>query len=150
MPTTLRNTDILFNDGSTQSTAATGVPSSFSAVGSVFPAFNASTSAVNINGTIAGSSLIYPTNILAYVFYASIRTEGPGTGALPQSSFSYNNYYATRVTGSNSGFAISGGTALTGTWRNVGIPVQARTYMFEPTYGTSRSEAFMSFWIRIA
>lgn len=56
MPTTLRNTDILFNDGSTQSTAAT-TPTTLYAVGTYITGRPNNTTTYAANSTLAGSSL---------------------------------------------------------------------------------------------
>lgn len=58
MPVTVRGTDILFNDGTTQSTAAGGVPA-FGAVGSLGWFLCSSTSAAVPNSTISGANLFY-------------------------------------------------------------------------------------------
>jgi hypothetical protein len=57
MPVTVRSGDILFNNGTTQSTAATA--SSFTAgdVGTYALARNTSSSAISFGGTIGGGSL---------------------------------------------------------------------------------------------
>lgn len=59
MPTTLRNLDILFNDGSTQSTAATNSSTAYGGVGTYVTAYyNVNTSAQITPGTtVAGSTL---------------------------------------------------------------------------------------------
>lgn len=71
MPTTLRNTDILFNDGSTQSTAATAgglvttanvlnatAGATAGAVGTYMFAFRNTTGTVAFGSTVAGSALL--------------------------------------------------------------------------------------------
>jgi hypothetical protein len=57
MPVTVRNTDILFNDGTTQSTAAGAIPTAFGAVGTYAVLYNSTTSAIGYNTTVAGSIL---------------------------------------------------------------------------------------------
>lgn len=108
MPTTLRNTDILFNDGTTQSTAA-GVPSSFNAVGSLVHAVNFSASNLLIGNTIAGSSLLIPLS----------------TGILNFSSVAYSQTDF-RIRGERNGgnfgaFQPSNTQTLPGTWRLLSV-----------------------------
>ena len=68
MAVTVGGTSITFNDGTTQSTAAGGAPTTaqvlaayagatYGAVGSFCSAYNASASDILVGGTIAGSSL---------------------------------------------------------------------------------------------
>lgn len=59
MPTTLRNTDILFNDSTTQSTAFTGFPTTNGAVGTYVLAFYSVgvNSSLAVGTTVAGSTL---------------------------------------------------------------------------------------------
>jgi hypothetical protein len=61
MPTTIRNLDILFNDGTTQSTASFSVPSSFGAVGTVTMAliqYTSTNQTIAAGDTYAGSALL--------------------------------------------------------------------------------------------
>jgi hypothetical protein len=120
MPTTLRNTDILFNDGTTQSTAAGPVvPSAFNAIGSCLRVFNYSTSSCVTGNTIAGSSLLYVSGFTV-----------PQAGVMLLEG-AFNSGLDTRVaTGStfisgsrsgNVGTYQPGNTAtLPGTWRILG------------------------------
>jgi hypothetical protein len=56
MPTTLRNTDILFNDGTTQSTAAATAASAVGTVGT-YALAGLNSGSIATGGTVAGSSL---------------------------------------------------------------------------------------------
>ena len=150
MPTTLRNTDILFNDGTTQSTAAgSSIPAAFGDVGTITFAGNTTTLNYVFGATIAGSSLRYQTTVVSWI--QPFRSEGPGTGALPSSNFSYViGGTSTRVNTGNTGYLVPGGsTALTGTWRNIGGPCSARA-SYVDTYGNTNSETRMSLWLRIS
>jgi hypothetical protein len=69
MPTTLRNTDILFNDGTTQTTAATApttanvlaatAGASVGAVGTYAMLWTHSSNTVEPGQTVAGSGMVY-------------------------------------------------------------------------------------------
>ena len=61
MPVTVRGTDILFNDGTTQSTAPS-VPNTLYAVGTYVIGRSANSTSYAVNSTIAGSSL-YATSV---------------------------------------------------------------------------------------
>jgi hypothetical protein len=109
MPVTLRNTDILFNDNTTQNTAASPFPSSITALGAILPLIRTDTvpddSTYNdysvIGSTAAGSTLRYD-----YPFAVATKTlEMPNLSEL-------NNYYTGLLT-----FDTSVGTAPPGTWR---------------------------------
>ena len=136
MPTTLRNTDILFNDGTTQSTAATGVPSSFSAVGSIMLVANFSTSSLLVGGTVAGSSLLY-TPIGATAGQSTVTLEGGGTPTV------WNALTLGRILGSRIGnagaYQPSNTTALSGTWR-VLSPMGARYSIYVNAYSENRTD----------
>lgn len=106
MPTTLRNTDILFNDGTTQSTA---LSTAFGAVGTYAVLMNAvNTNNVNADVTVAGSTLRYNHTGNTSV----VLTNAPFVG--------------TRFRDNNSTYN-GGGTALSGTWRKMssGVTYQA-------------------------
>jgi hypothetical protein len=92
MPVTVRGTDILFNNGTTQSTAAVSPSTDFGGVGSYAVLMNASNSNVAQGNTIAGSSLRHSC------------TTGSFTKIqLRENNSTYNG----------------GGTALAGTWRKM-------------------------------
>ena len=149
MPVTVRGTDILFNDGSTQSTAAgSSVPATLGAIGTVMSAGHTSTSNIPVGATIAGSSLYYQSNTTNWAF--PFRSEG--TGGIPQTTYIYNNNpEIQRISNGNTGFTVPGGsTALAGTWRNVGYAARARTSAFDGVYGVTFSSSFISFWVRIS
>lgn len=116
MPVTVRNTDILFNDGSTQSTAASVIPSSFNAIGSTLWATNWSTSNVVSGNTVAGSSLLYVTGGSFF---------GGGSQAVSLSSNIIYSMASNRISGQyngNSGAIQPGNTStLPGTWRILGV-----------------------------
>lgn len=116
MPTTLRNTDILFNDGTTQNTAAGGAPSAFNAIGSVLSAINYSTSNLFPGNTIAGSSLLYVTGFSA-VSATNFCVEGNFSNNLnTRGGSGMNGLFGVRT--GNQGAYQPGNTAfLSGTWR---------------------------------
>jgi hypothetical protein len=104
MPTTIRNTDILFNDGTTQSTAATGASTAFGAVGTYAVLMMAANTNLAIDGTIAGSSLRYNDSPNGITNNASTAGITPFMGMYTRSSVS--TY-------------LGGGTSVSGTWRKV-------------------------------
>ena len=141
MPTTLRNTDILFNDGTTQSTAATSgglvttanvlnatAGASHQAVGTYTVAWNTTTGNVASNGTIAGSSLRFTS--------ASVNTTG-----------SPADIFAKPITASTV-FPTANTTALTGTWKNMGGFCRGRIG-FAVGYDSNYAW-YASLWLRIA
>jgi hypothetical protein len=123
MPTTLRNTDILFNDGTTQGTAATLVPSAFNAIGAIVYAINFSASNFFPGNTAAGSNFLIVTGFSATPVGVVI---GGGEALLEGSPTTLNTqYYFSDSNGSivgrrvgNIGAYQPGNTAtLPGTWR---------------------------------
>jgi hypothetical protein len=114
MPVTVRGTDILFNDGTTQSTAAsTGIPANL-AIGSIAVVYNFSG-----NKYIQGDTL--PSANVGYV--SASATGFYGTGTQPfASTFAYRSGNVT-VPGSpiNAGFPTT--AALPGTWRSLSAAV---------------------------
>lgn len=136
MPTTLRNTDILFNDGTTQSTAATGVPSSFSAVGSVLLVSNWSTSNLFPGNTVAGSSLLYVTG--GTKISGGFLLEG----TLPvASTWSFSGYLNGVRNGNVGAFQPSNTSTLSGTWRVLSA-CTSRTSTFDGTYSQTSIQYF--------
>jgi hypothetical protein len=90
MPVTVRGTDILFNDGSTQSTAATGASTTFGAVGTYVMA-----------GTFASNGTVTLTSGATYT---------PGTAQ--------GQIRSVATTTFNSGFQLNAFVNnLSGTWR---------------------------------
>lgn len=121
MPVTLNNTQVVFNDGTTQSTAA-GVPSSITAIGSIIAAGNWSTSTLVAGNTIAGSSLLYATG-------------GP-PGGLVYGSFGVDvsgGMQGSRTGGNFGAYQPSNTTTLPGTWRVLSFSY-ARSVGFDPDY----------------
>jgi hypothetical protein len=124
MPVTVRNTDILFNDGSTQSTAAGAVTTaavlnatagaSFGGVGTYAVLMMAANTNLAAGATIAGSSL-----------------RDVGIGGQTQLSTPYNG--GQTVSGPSYPF---GGTAMSGTWRKMSAGVTHGTYAVPAAYGT--------------
>ena len=94
MPVTLRNTDILFNNGTTQNTAAVAASTDFGGIGSYALLLNAANSNYGIGTAVAGSTLRYN-----YAVSGAI----PPAGSWINSSSSYN----------------AGGTSVAGTWRRM-------------------------------
>lgn len=125
MPTTLRNTDILFNDGTTQSTAG-GIPSAFNAIGSIVIANNFSTSSFFPGNTIAGSSLLYITGFAitptgSATGNADSYLEGSTTNFFTQVLYNMggasNGAINGRRIGNLGAFQPSNTATLPGTWR---------------------------------
>lgn len=117
MPVTVRNTDILFNDGTTQNTAA-GVPAHL-AVGSQIVAYHYGTSNLLPGATIAGSSLLRITGGNGYnpnspssdsFFIENTWNDGRSTTAQP-----FNRINGSRF-GNVGAYQPSNTTTLTGTW----------------------------------
>lgn len=104
MPTTLRNLDILFNDGSTQSTAAVGASTTFGAVGTYAVLMNAANADITIGNTVAGSSLRYSESTNANIAGGATATISALIGA--------------RTRDNNSTYD-GGGTSVSGTWRKM-------------------------------
>jgi hypothetical protein len=136
MPVTVRGTDILFNDSTTQSTAATGVPSSFSAVGSIMLVANFSTSSLLVGGTIAGSSLLY-TPIGATAGASLVVLEG-GVPGVRWAALVDGRIYGSR-TGNIGAFQPSNTATLSGTWR-VLSPMAARSSIYVNDYSENRTD----------
>ena len=63
MAVTVRGTDILFNDGTTQSSAGMAVPSSITSIGGHIVAIRTTTNNMTLGGTISGSYLFYASNV---------------------------------------------------------------------------------------
>lgn len=143
MPTTLRNTDILFNDGTTQSTAA-GAPSSATAIGSVMYAANGTTSSIQVGTSVAGSSLFYPATVVTF-------SQG-NTAAIYSTSGSAFNMTSLRASNTgtgNPGFGLPGASTLPGTWRSI-TPAAVRVYSYDGNYNQYGSFASINLWVRIA
>lgn len=123
MPTTLRNTDILFNDGTTLSTAAGAVTTasvlnatagaSAGAVGSYMFASSSTASDVAFGSTRAGSAL------------------GPISAA----------YYVNTTSGQIVG--LNGGSAQAGTWRAMGTYDYTSSDPYSTLFGAT-------LWLRIS
>lgn len=104
MAMTLRSTDILFNDGTTQSTAAqnSSATASYGSVGSyVFATHTTFPAGTSPGSTVAGSSL-YPAGVRAAGNWAATDTT--------------NTYEA----GSETGLVANITSTLAGTWRAMG------------------------------
>jgi hypothetical protein len=119
MPVTVRNTDILFNDGTTQTTAAGAIPTDFGAVGTYAVLQMAANTNLATGGTIAGSSLRFN--------YTPNNTTSPaGANFAPfvgfQTHFGNSNYNG-------------GGTAVSGTWRKMSTGTTHRSS--NDGYGTN-------------
>lgn len=119
MAITVSGTTITFNDGSTQSTAATGtgVPSTLTGVGATNLFAMTYGTTVTVGSTLSGS----------YLFYLSFTNTAQGSasvGDVPSPSGNRVNATAT--------FTFTGGTATsvgTGTWMCVGYtPVRYAQY----------------------
>lgn len=152
MPTTLRNTDILFNDGTTQSTAATGVPSSITAVGSIVVAANGTTSRILPGGTVAGSSLFYPTTVTSWQTFGS-QDQQPNVFAGSTTFTAAGSAVfggANRSSSGNTGWlAPEGHTALSGTWRSLSWAT-ARGSQYDGCFNVTGSSTPYSIFQRIA
>jgi hypothetical protein len=124
MPTTLRNTDILFNDGSTQSTAAAGgggVPANL-AIGSIAMVYNFSRNKYNQGDTLPSANVGY------------VSASATGTYSLGNTPFAQNFVIRAgnvTVPGSPIGTDIPTTTALPGTWRSLSAFTPAAYYSYE-------------------
>jgi hypothetical protein len=110
MPVTVRNTDILFNNGTTQSTAASAASTDFGGVGSYAVLMMAADNNLASGGTIAGSSLRVNAQINQSITLTS------------------NPFPNTSVGGSY----VGGGSAVSGTWRKMSGGV---VFLFDSQYG---------------
>jgi hypothetical protein len=119
MPVTVRNTDILFNDGTTQSTAAGGVPTAFGAVGTYAVLMMAVNTNLGVDGTIAGSSLRFNENS-----NSTSQSQSPG---------GFTPFYGNRFRFNVSSYD-GGGSAVSGTWRK--MSTGATYYAWNSGYGT--------------
>ena len=123
MAVTVRGTDILFNDGTTQSTAAgAGVPSSFGAVGTVALLCYFGTANLAAGDSVAGSDLRYSTGRSFTPTYSgrynTVFLEGTDSGGTPYARISYSLWSGYKVVAGNVGYAAPSNTAaLSGTWR---------------------------------
>jgi hypothetical protein len=136
MPTTLRNTDILFNDGSTQSTASFSVPGSLTAIGAVLLAANSSTSNILTGATVAGSGLTYVTAVQNFGAGSSIVIYSIGSNNVLLFPNTADGPLGTLVQSgpNNPGFQpFFNGATLPGTWRSLFI-TPARRYGFDGGY----------------
>lgn len=127
MPVTIRNTDILFNNGTTQSTAATPVSTDFGAVGTYAVLLNATESDLAVNGTRAGSQLrIDP--------------------ALNSGSWLANQSFMGARLAANTTYD-GGGSAPSGTWRKMS---QGQIYRAQPDgYGGTNRYYGWGLYVRI-
>ncbi len=166
MPITVGGTVITFNDGTTQSTAATGVPASISAVGSIVLAGNNSGSILIAGATAAGSQFFYVTTTpylsgpSAYWYTEGSLFANPKTFLVDSGSQQVNigggfrqllgQALILRLTAGNTGFTFPAGlTSLPGTWR-VLEPMNARGSWFEGYSGETYSYLNFGFIQRIA
>jgi hypothetical protein len=130
MATTLRSTDILFNDSTTQSTAFTGFPTTNGAVGTYVLAFYnlAHSSSLAIGTTVAGSTLYRATDPGNG---SETMISAVGTGTLT----SQFELYTTAYFGATS-------LSLSGTWRNM-------TFI-KNNSGLGNSYYFMGLFVRVS
>lgn len=132
MPTTLRNTDILFNDGTTQSTAATAASTAFGAIGTYAVLMMAANTNLATGSTIAGSSLRYDfTANAAYEYLDTFANSAPFLSRRLQTSSSY----------------AGGGTSLSGTWRKMSSGV---TYGSVTNCGLTSYGFWEALYVRIS
>lgn len=106
MATTLRGNDILFNDGTTQSTAATGTPTTYGAVGTYVTAFYS----LAISGSLAAGTTVAGSTLYRVQDYGSgsgIPVSGIGTASSSDFKLFIITYFGATSLG------------LTGTWRNL-------------------------------
>ena len=115
MPVTVRNTDILFNDGTTQNTAAGAIPTNFDQVGTYAHLLQTTNSNLSPGATIAGSSLRH-----------SFSQTNTNQSAVTQRPF--------RIGLTSTPSYNGGGTALSGTWRKMSSEVTFSSQ--NHTYGT--------------
>lgn len=151
MPVTVRGTDILFNDGTTQSTAASVVPSDVTVVGAIIMGAINTTTGVKPGDTIAGSNVWTPNAYVGTIdglyFSNGTVTLGLGSpntcwGATPSHNAFLYNLAAIRVrrmASGNTGFLTPlGSTSYSGTWRILGFAAP-RASTFDGYYGYTGS-----------
>lgn len=125
---------ITFNDATVQTTAASLVPSSFSAIGSVLAVANYSTSNLLPGNTVAGSSLLYVTGIYSATASNGVINLEFGVSTTNGFQGGFGGIRGSRA-GNIGAFQPSNTTALSGTWR-VLTPVTAR-YSFYDVYNAT-------------
>jgi hypothetical protein len=139
MPVTVRNTDILFNDATTQSSAGITLANAAGlGVGAKIMAFYYSTTALGMGGDVSGAGLFRNTGGQASHYIGTFQD-----GTL--SNFDARNRTAT--------FTVSGVTYTSigvGTWRLLG-PVHhlGTTYYFD-SYGTVTQRISLGLYVRVA
>ncbi len=131
MAVTVGGTSITFNDGTTQTTAASAPSTAFGAVGTYALLMNASnTNNVNVDVTVAGSTLRY--------------NHTGNTGAIPNNTLVSGTVYR-----DNNSTYPGGGTAPSGTWRKMS---SGRTYLAEVVCCGTRTNYFWfsALYVRIS
>jgi hypothetical protein len=129
-----------------------GVPASIDAVGTVVMAANTTTSNLVPGGTIAGSSLYYPTTfaLLSTNIYTEYNASLPITYIAPFARVKYPYGAGVKNTAGNTGYTVPGGhTALSGTWRILTI-VAARDSAYDSGKNYTESLSGYIMALRIA
>ena len=147
MPSSLNGTGLTFSSGQTLNAlpvtsfiGQTGAvdPTTYGGVGSVLWAYLFSTSNVNANTTIAGTSLVAPSSVASttggslYYYYAN-SSNYTSTVGNSVSTLGHGIRYQRQNAG-NLGFAVPLGTSqLSGTWRIL-APTGAGSYSYDAAY----------------
>lgn len=129
MAVTVSGTSITFNDGTVQTTAATGASTDFGSVGSYAVLMMAANTNLSTGSTIAGSSLRYNA-----------------TANQSQSSNATVPFTAIRFRSNSSSFD-GGGTALAGTWRKMST---GATFIVFPGCGVTDYQWYQALYVRIS
>jgi hypothetical protein len=149
MPVTVRGSDVLFNDGTTQATSF--IPSSYSGLGGYIIAALNITSAVKPGDTVAGSSL-YVLNTITTVT-ANWNLQSQGTTANPTTRWEVGGTgqgQATQATTGNVGYQVpAGASTQSGTWR-VLWPIPQRRVIYDFCGNTTFSYTYATLLQRIA
>ena len=123
----------------------------FGSIGSVVMAANTSTAYTMPGGTIAGSSLVYPSTFVAqgpYDGVSRVATQGGITG-LPNTNLLDVSYFRSEVTGNTGYFVPVGTTALSGTWRAMTFSGARGTYYDVCNDRTSNYSSY-TLWVRVS
>ena len=138
--------------GATGIQGATGAGvTAFGGIGSVIMASNISTAYTMPGGTIAGSSLVYPSTFVAqgpYDGVSRVATQGGITG-LPNTNLLDVSYFRSEVTGNTGYFVPVGTTALSGTWRAMTFSGARGTYYDVCNDRTSNYSSY-TLWVRVS
>ena len=123
----------------------------FGSIGSVVMAANTSTAYTMPGGTIAGSSLVYPSTFVAqgpYDGVSRVATQGGITG-LPNTNLLDVSYFRSEVTGNTGYFVPVGTTALSGTWRAMTFS-GGRETIYDSCTNLTKNYSSYTLWVRVS